>query len=582
MPTLDWLNRDEALRIAKHVPYRLLTFVSQHESATHPREPQSAPAPQKVPTAQVQADLLDAETNNQASSATLATHDNLLIQGDNLEALKALLPLYRGQVKCIFIDPPYNTGKAFEHYDDNLEHATWLSLIFPRLSLLRELLREDGFICVHIDDAESHYLKILLDEVFARSNYLISMYMTVRYADKTLKSDMDFHKRVEQALIYRKSYVARPIRQTTEHSLEKFCFEIVTKSAGKVIELGGKRTEVHLAGTWDVRKVTPNVNGLKEIWATGTILDGNSSGRFFRDYIADRAAQDGLGTLYKVDGIGDDELPHRYFTGPKRLGATKGKYYQGVPAAKRESESEETAPIENYFDLASAFGNCRTEGGVEFRSGKKPEAYVQMILEHFSEPADLVLDSFLGSGTTAAVAQKMGRRWIGVEMRDQAQTHCIPRLQKVIDGEQGGISKAVGWSGGGSFQFAQLGATIFDATGAISPDVRFRDLAAFIWMQETGTPWPCLRTKPKSAANESPLLGVHQGIAIFLLFNGILGDRRPRGGNVLTRAVLNHLVVDFRHVGPRIVYGESVRVGDDLLNTHTVLFNPIPHTVQAR
>jgi adenine-specific DNA-methyltransferase len=162
MPTLDWLNRAQAFAAAARVPYRLLEEVSVHTAATPPRP--------------VQAELVeDLPEQSSTRTALAATQGNLLIQGDNLEAIKALLPFYRGQVKCIFIDPPYNTQSAFEHYDDNLEHAQWLSMMLPRLQLLRELLSEDGSIWVTIDDNEGHYLKVPMDEVFGRGNFVANV-----------------------------------------------------------------------------------------------------------------------------------------------------------------------------------------------------------------------------------------------------------------------------------------------------------------------------------------------------------------------------------------------------------------------
>ena len=202
-------------------------------------------------------------------------------------------------------------------------------------------------------------------------------------------------------------------------------------------------------------------------------------------------------------------------------------------------------------------------------------------MEIATDPNDLILDSFLGSGTTAAVAQKMGRRWIGIEMGEHAKTHCVPRLQKVLDGEQGGISKAVNWQGGGSFRFMQLGAPMFDETGAIHPKVRFATLAAFVWMQETRTPWH----KKKGSI---PFLGTHDGVAYYLLFNGILGDRRPQGGNVLTSAILAwlndaHAHPNTRSKGnansPRVIYGESVRLGPARLTAENITFKQIPYDV---
>ena len=335
MPFLDWVNKNQAVQSSNQVPYHLL----QHQS-TH--------------------------------GDTTAARDNLLIQGDNLQALKALLPFYTGKVKCIFIDPPYNTQSAFEHYDDKLEHSQWLSMMYPRLVLLRELLAVDGFIVVHLDDAESHYLKVMMDEIFSRSNYHASIYVQTRYADKTLKSAMAYHKQIEQALIYGKTSQSKPNRPILkQEGFEKFIYSIIEKAEGTKIELNGKPVIVFQPHEYEILKTEGHVDGLKEVWATGSILDGNSSGRFFRDYLNDRMNIDGLGVLYKVPNIGDDGLGYRYFTGPKKASATKGKYYQGVPLEKRDLDEQVLEqPIENFADLSGSFGNCRTEGDVGFRSGK--------------------------------------------------------------------------------------------------------------------------------------------------------------------------------------------------------------------
>ena len=204
----------------------------------------------------------------------------------------------------------------------------------------------------------------------------------------------------------------------------------------------------------------------------------------------------------------------------------------------------------------------------------KPERLIQRILNIASNPGDLILDSVLGSGTTAAVAHKMGRRYIGIEMGEHAVTHCLPRLQKVIDGEQGGISQAMNWQGSGGFRFHTLGEPVFDADGGIHPSVRFASLAAFLWHFETG--------EPARQVFESPLLGVHEGTTYFLLYNGILGDRRPQGGNVLTSAVLAHLDALFPHAGPRVIYGETTRLGEARLREAGITFKQIPYDIKAR
>ncbi|MBV5329792.1 MAG: site-specific DNA-methyltransferase [Chlorobium sp.] len=381
--------------------------------------------------------------------------ENMLIFGDNLLALKALEQNFTGKIKCIYIDPPYNTGNAFEHYEDGVEHSLWLSLMRDRLNVLKKLLRPDGFICCQIDDSEGHYLKVLLDEVFERNNYLTSFYIQVRYPEKTLKQDMDFHKEVEQIHVYRKKYGAKPNLNEKMSSFDKFNFYIEELKPGTETVIGNKRAVIFNKGDFKIVKKEGSALGLKEIWATGTILDGNSSGRFFRDYLTGRVINDGLGVLYKIYGIGDDSFDYRYFTGPQRANATKGKYFQGVPNSQLENPDKvQTTPIENFYDLAGSFGNCRSEGNADFRGGKKPELLIQKIISHFSNSGDWVLDSFAGSGTTGAVAHKMNRKWIMVELGEHCHTHIIPRISRVCDGiDQTGISSQVAWKGGGGFKY---------------------------------------------------------------------------------------------------------------------------------
>jgi adenine-specific DNA-methyltransferase len=202
----------------------------------------------------------------------------------------------------------------------------------------------------------------------------------------------------------------------------------------------------------------------------------------------------------------------------------------------------------------------------------KPESLLYRIIVIASNPGDIVLDSFLGSGSTVAVAHKMGRRYIGIEMGEHANTHCVPRLKKVVDGEQGGVSEAVGWKGGGGFHFYKLGSPVFDEEGQINRAVRFAHLAAHVWFAETRTPLPHPRRR-------SPMLGVHEGVAYYLLFNGILGDKRPDGGNVLTRRLLAELPP---HDGPKVIYGESSRLSRESLLQLGVTFKQTPYDVKAR
>ena len=395
------------------------------------------------------------------------TFDNMLIHGDNLLALKALEQDYAGKVKCIYIDPPYNTGNAFEHYDDGLEHSIWLSLMRDRLEILKRLLSDDGFFCCQIDDSEGQYLKILCDEIFGRNNYLTTFYIQVRYPNKTLAEDSDYQKVIEQCHIYAKQRtLAKVNRPVEEYNIGKFQWKIIEKKDGEEIQLGNKKVIIFKPEEYEIVKISPCLEGLKETWATGSLARVRASaGEFFELYLSNRKSVDGLSCLYKVYGIGEDGLGYRYISGPKKENTYKGKFYSGIPLNRfqelKEGKSYKKLPVSNFYDMSDSFGTCRLEGGVDFRGGKKPERLLEMLIKYFSNPGDLVLDSFLGSGTTAAVAHKMGRRWIGIEMGDHVYTHCLPRLKKVINGEDaGGVTKSTGWLCGGGFKFYELASSL--------------------------------------------------------------------------------------------------------------------------
>lgn len=385
---------------------------------------------------------------------------NLFIEGDNLDALKLLQETYLNKVKMIYIDPPYNTGKDFIYEDDFAEdsdiyfersnqvdatgnklianteangrfHSDWLSMMYSRLKLARNLLRDDGVIFISIDDNEVCNLSKISDEIFGAENLLTTITLKVRYEGKTLVEDMNFQKLVENVLVYAKAK-SKVNLQKPEKTYDFDKFEWVVKEIGKprTMELGGKKVEVFDGGDFVIEKGAPSKVGLKEIWATGTILDGNSSGRFFRDYLGGRTEVDGLGALYKVYGIGDDLSPYRYFTGPKKITATKGKYFQGIPKDILENfgNAKKTQPIITFFDLAADFGNCRHEGGVDFRSGKKPLELLRRLFSMIVPcKGDIVLDFFAGSGTTGHATIQlnsedgMQRKFICVQLPDPAE-----------------------------------------------------------------------------------------------------------------------------------------------------------------
>lgn len=474
-PCINWINKEEALfyELSEEEGKGLQPYwVDRNDIRVKEARPLIFQKAYKAVEETKEGTLLNKEWQIEEIDDEKNTKDieNILIKGDNLLALNTLKKHFDKlpedeKAKCIYIDPPYNTGAAFENYDDNLEHSEWLTLFRDRVSSLKNMLQDQGYIFVQLDDSEGPYGKMVLDEIFGRNNFVVTMYIQVRYDEKTLKEDMIFNKLIEQVHIYRKNSENRGgiNREEVEYTDEKFCFYIDEVSEPvAIIELGGKRVEIFEEDNYRIKKAEPSKVGLKEIWASGSILDGNSSGRFFRDYLSGREKTDGLKVLYKVSNIGDDGTGFRYFTGPKRELATRGKYYQGIPKARQsENVSYKYVPISNFIDLAAYFGNCRHEGGVEFKSGKKPEILIAKLLEIASSPGDLIIDCFGGSGSTFGVAHKMGRKWIGIELGNQADTHIIPRLYSVISGtDKTGISEEYNWQGGGSFKYYHLGESI--------------------------------------------------------------------------------------------------------------------------
>ena len=562
MPTLDWLNRASAFTTAARVPYRLLEQVSLHTCTTPTTPTDVAPPP-------AQAELLSDATA--AAPEHQPITDNLLIQGDNLEALKALLPFYRGQVKCIFIDPPYNTKSAFEHYDDNLEHAQWLSMMLPRLQLLRELLREDGSIWVTIDDNEGHYLKVLMDEVFGRGNFVANVVWQKRTSPDARIQLGAAHDHV---LVFAKH-------------VRKASFNALKLSAEQAKNF--KNPDKDPRGAWSSTDFTAQgwrPNQMYEIITPNGTRYTPPAGRCWGNVEpAFKRLQAECRMWFGKDGSGRPRVKN-YLS--ENEGISSWSWWGNEDVGHNQESKKE---INDLFGAGDAFDT------------PKPERLIQRALQIATNPNDLILDSFLGSGTTAAVAHKMGRRWIGIEMGEHAATHCLPRLQKVIDGEQGGISKALNWTGGGGFRFMRLGATVFDESGRIHPDVRFATLAAFVWQQETGAAFD-----PQAATPGTPYLGTHyvfdscsrtddEGqeaishikrpqFACYLLFNGILGDKRPASGNVLTLDVLDALLALHattpEPTAPLLVYGEACRLGAERLKQARVTYKHIPYDVRAR
>jgi adenine-specific DNA-methyltransferase len=519
MPTLHWLTRETDLKTAANTPCRLLVEEENYSYGD-----------------------LDSS--------------NLIVQGDNLEALKALLPFYAGQVNCIYIDPPYNTGSAFEHYDDNMEHTKWLSMIYPRLELLRNFLAEDGSIWISIDDDEGHYLKIICDEIFGRKNFICNIVWQKRYSRENREAIGDVHEYItvytknpnlfkqkrnlvqmneEQTKVYKNPnndpkgrWRAVPLTAQAGHATSEQFYKI-TAPGGKVFSPPAGRC-------WGISQQT-----YKKYLAEGRIYfgkDNNSQPNYIR-YLS--------------------EVP----------GVAPWTWWPSNEVGHNDTSKKEILQLfgnDNIFDTP------------------KPESLIQRILHIATNPGDFVLDSFLGSGTTAAVAHKMGRRYIGIEMGEHAKTHCAVRLKKVIDKEQGGISEAVGWKGGGGFRFLKLGEAIFDSEGRIKSDISFENLAAHIYFTETKTPM-------KKSKKKSAFLGIHNDTAYALLYNGILGDKSIGEGNVLTHITLNHIMNDIdaaskKKAGPLnysklVIYGEATRLTNVSLKSNNIIFKQTPYDIKV-
>ncbi len=516
MPILNWLTRDQDTKAAATVPYRLLEEVPEH-------------------------------------SAGASDTGNMLIQGDNLEALKALLPFYAGRLKCIYIDPPYNTRSAFEHYDDNLEHTQWLAMMWPRLELLRDLLSEDDSIWVSIDDNEGHYLKVIMDEVFGRKNFISNVVWQKKFSPQNdAKWISDSHDHIV--------CFARTKATWSPNDLPR----------SEKMDSRYKNPDNDPRGPWISTDLTRAEHRDRDYWPFQTPSGRNVYPAKGRSWSRPKENIDKLKIENRLwFGPNGDRMPRlKKFLTEMEGGLTPQSVWLSSEVGHNQEAKREVISL----DLGDVFDT------------PKPERLIQRILQIATNPGDLVLDSFLGSGTTAAVAQKMGRRYIGIEMGDHAVTHCGPRLQKVIDGEQGGISEAVNWQGGGGFRFYRLGPPVFDEEGHIRSDIRFPVLASHIWFSEADRPW--------DGDGNSPLLGIHDGRAYALLYNGILGDKRPQGGNVLTRATLAVIRTAIADADPTFakknpdypltVYGEQSRLTPATLDREQITFKQTPYDVKAR
>lgn len=529
MPTLDWIGKKAVVNHHREVPYRLLNC-------------------------------------DKSKSAGDPDAGNLLVQGDNLEALKALLPYYAGKVKCIFIDPPYNTGNEGWIYNDNVSspeilawlgrvvgketedlsrHDKWLCMMYPRLRLLKDFLRSDGAIFISIDDNEVHNLISVMNAIFGVDKFVANVIWQKRTSRENRSAIGDSHDFI---VVYAVS--GRDAWKAVRNKLppnDKGFSNPDSDPKGKWRSIpfsaqGFRDNQMYTIETPTGKKLQPPKG---RCWgATEPVFDKyRSEGRVYfpkggngrpriKAYVGE---EEGLvpSTIWFAKDVGDNER------------------------AKKEVLA--LFPDDEAFDTP------------------KPEHLMQSILSIATNPGDLVLDSFLGSGTTAAVAMKMRRQFIGVEMGSHADTVAGKRLQRVIEGEAGGISKSADWQGGSGFRFCTLGEPLFDADGNVSPAVTYADLAAHVFFCETGSPIP---RRPDGTTS---LIGTFQGRAVYLLHAAdSIGVASQNAGNVLTVAMLEALPLpEAGFTGAHIVYAEGCTVPDERLNGLGVTFKQVPYQIEG-
>ncbi len=561
MPTLNWIGKDAVVNHHLQVPFHLLRDVPEL-ACGEPGE------------------------------------GNLIVEGDNLTALKALLPYYAGQVKCIYIDPPYNTGNEGWVYNDNVKsplitawlgkavgkegetldrHDRWLCMMYPRLALLKRFLRPDGSIWISMDDSEAALLRVLMDDIFGRERFIACNVWQKRYSRENREAIGDVH---EYLLVYamdpERFKATRNLIPMTEKQLSIY-----------------KNPNKDPRGRW--RSISLTAQGFRPNQMYEIV---GPSGRKHRPP---------EGSCWKVI---EPEF--------KRLLAADllyfGKDGNGVPNRKRYLDEVEGVVPWTWWpsDEVGHTDEAKKEIQALFKTQTafdtpKPTRLLERILQIATNPGDLILDSFAGSGTTGHAVLKLNaahlprakdakdakdakedsadlgelgglgassppRRFILVEMEPKiAREVTAERVRRVAEGYTNAKGGSVGSIGGG-FRYCTLGETLFDETGKIRESVRFGELARHVYFTETGEPLP------RERVPNSPLLGVCRGVAIYLLYNGILGDKTANGGNVLTRATLAQLPP---FDGPKVVYCAGCLLGAERLAGQRITVRQTPYEIRV-
>lgn len=530
MPTLNWIGKEAVVKHHKEVPFRLLEPVPELSCG----DPDSG---------------------------------NLIVQGDNLDALKALLPRYGGQVKCIYIDPPYNTGNEGWVYNDNVNspeirkwlgevvgkegetldrHDRWLCMMYPRLVLLKQFLREDGAIFVSIDDNEVGTLRLLMDEVFGASSFVACNVWQKRYSRENRGAIGDVH---EYLMVY---------------AINPSLFQNVRNR----VSIDDKKAAVYKnpnndpKGRWQSISMTAQgyrPNQMYEIVAPNGKTHRPPEGRCWSTIESEYLKLRSEGRIYF--GKNGNGVPRiiRYLSEVEGLVP-----WTWWPHEEVGHTDEARKEVQAIFGTQTAFDT------------PKPTRLIQRVIQIATKPGELVLDSFAGSGTTGHAVLKQNaedggnRRFILVEMgKDIANNVTAERARRVAQGYTNAKSQIIDGLGGG-FQFCRLSAEpLFNADGQIRSDVTFAQLAEFVWFAETGTGF--------SGSADSPLLGIHEGRAIYLLYNGILKDKTVGGGNVLTGPVFDVLP---KFEGPKVIYAAANRMGARLARESAV-FKQTPYALEV-